>query len=291
MDRISTFSIVGRDPESGELGVAVQSKFLGAGSLVSWAKAGVGAIATQAAANLDYGEIGLFLLAKGYSAEKVLKALLVMDDGREGRQIGIVDARGGSVTFTGKDCFSWAGGICGPGFAAQGNILVGEDTVKALATTFRDTGGTLARRLVAALDKAQDAGGDRRGRQSAGLLVVKEGGSYGGYNDKYIDLRVDDDPGPIKKLIHLLDLHELYFGKTAPGEALEATGPALEQLQAALKKLGYYAGSSSGAFDEETRAAFEAFSSIENFEERLLQGGQVDKRVLDFLLEKAGLPR
>lgn len=291
MDRIATFSIVARDSETGELGVAVQSKFLGAGSIVSWAKAGVGAIATQAAANLDYGEIGLFLLGKGYPAAKVLSALLAMDDERDTRQIGIVDASGTSVTFTGKECFNWAGGISGPDFAAQGNILVGEETVKALAGTFKKTEGTLARRLVTALDRAQDAGGDRRGRQSAGLLIVKEKGSYGGYNDKYIDLRVDDDPEPITKLIHLLDLHELYFGKTAPGEALEARGQVAEKVQAALARLGYYNGPVSGEFDEKTAAAFEAFSSIENFEERLLKGGLVDKRVLEFLLAKAEMAK
>ena len=289
MDRIATFSIIGRDPETSELGVAVQSKFLGAGSVVPWARAEAGAIATQAAANLDYGEIGMFLLSKGYPADKVLRALLALDDGREERQIGIVDARGGSVSFTGRECMNWAGGLSGPNFAAQGNILVGEETVKALARTFQETGGPLARRLVTALDRAQDAGGDRRGRQAAGLLVVKEKGSYGGYNDKYIDLRVDDDPEPIKRLIHLLDLHELYFSKTAPEDMLEAKGSVAEQIQAALSRLGYYAGPASGAFDGRTKAAFRSFSGVENFEERLLQGDFVDRKVFEFLLGKAEL--
>jgi uncharacterized Ntn-hydrolase superfamily protein len=177
--------------------------------------------------------------------------------------------------------------VSGPNFAAQGNILVSEATVKALASTFQKGSGTLARRLILALDSAQGAGGDRRGRQSAGLLVVKDKGSYGGYNDKAIDLRVDDDPEPVKKLIRLLDLHELYFGKTAPEDKMEATGKTAERIQWALARLGYYKGLANGLYDEQTEAAFKDFSGIENFEERLLEGGFVDRRVFEFLMEKA----
>lgn len=234
MKYISTFSIVALDPETGELGVAVQSKFLAVRNAVGWAKAGVGAIATQALANLDFGEIGLKLLEKGYSAEKTLQTLLALDDNREDRQ------------------------------------------------------GTLARRLAAALDKAQDAGGDRRGRQSASLLVVKEKGSYGGYNDRYIDLRVDDDPEPIKKLIHLLDLHEMYFNKTKPEEMLAVEGETANKIQKALKELGYYQGDITGSYDESTKRAYFDFCGIENFEERICEGNFVDKKVLEFLLNKAG---
>lgn len=287
MKPISTFSIVGRDPETGELGIAVQSKFLAVGSAVAWAKSGAGAIATQALANLDYGEIGLKLLEKGYSAEKTLAALLAMDDGREDRQIGIVDNSGNSVTYTGSGCFDWAGGICGENFACQGNILVSEATVAAMAETFRNTGGSLARRLVKALDKAQDAGGDKRGRQSAALLVVKEKGSYGGFNDRYIDLRVDDDPEPIKRLINLLELHELYFNKTQEGEILQLNEENIKRLQQALKKLGYYTGEADGIYDAAAKASYINFCRMENFEERLSDEDTVDLRVFEFMQKKA----
>lgn len=287
MKNIATFSIVGRDPDTGELGVAVQSKFLAVGNAVPWAKAGCGAIATQALANLDYGEIGIKLLEKGYSAQQALDALLSLDDDREERQVGIVDRNGESAAFTGKNCFNWAGHINGTNFSCQGNILVGEDTVKALADTFINTEGSLSRRLVNALDKAQDAGGDRRGRQSAALLVVKDRGSYGGYNDRYIDLRVDDDPDPIKKLMHLLDLHELYFNKTSPDEMVKIDNELAADMQRALKKLGYYTGSIDGSYNEVTRKAYEGFCGVENFEERICEGSFADKNVLDFLFGKA----
>ena len=287
MKNISTFSIVGRDPDTGEIGVAVQSKFLAVGNAVPWAKAGCGAIATQALANLDYGQVGIILLEKGYTAQETLKTLLAMDEKREDRQIGIVDRDGNSAAFTGKNCFNWAGHINGKNYSCQGNILVSEDTLKVLADTFLNAKGSLARRLANALDKAQDAGGDRRGRQSAALLVVKDKGSYGGYNDRYIDLRVDDDPDPIKKLIHLLDLHELYFNKTRPEEMIRIDEAMALKMQDALKKLGYYSGTIDGNYNEVTRKAYENFCGVENFEERICEGTYVDKNVLSFLMKKA----
>lgn len=286
MKNISTFSIVARDPVTGELGIAVQSKFLAVGSAVPWAKSDAGAIATQALANLDFGEIGLKLLKKGYSAQQTLDALLSMDSDREQRQIGIVDNNGNSAAFTGKKCFNWAGHITSKNLSCQGNILVSEDTVKALADTFNNSEGTLAWRLVNALDKAQNAGGDKRGRQSAALLVVKEKGSYGGYNDRYIDLRVDDDAEPIKKLAHLLELHELYFSKTNFEEIINVNKTIAYKVQSALMKLGYYDGENDGSFEGATRDAFNNFCGIENFEERMLEGDKIDRKVLDFLLEK-----
>jgi uncharacterized Ntn-hydrolase superfamily protein len=286
---ISTFSIVGRDPNTGELGIAVQSKFLAVGSAVPWAKAGAGAIATQALANLDYGEIGLKLLEKGYTAQETLGALLALDDKREDRQVGIVDAKGNSAAYTGKNCFNWAGHMNGSNFSCQGNILVSEDTIKTMAKTFENSEGTLARRLLKALDKAQDAGGDRRGRQSAALLIVKENGSYGGYNDRYVDLRVDDDPDPIKRLIHLLDLHELYFAKTREDEKIEVDKDTGCTIQTSLKRLGYYDGDIDGKLDGAARIAFDSFCGIENFEERMLEGNYIDKKVLEFLINKSGV--
>lgn len=286
MKTIATFSIVARDPETGDLGIAVQSKFLAVGSAVPWAKAGVGAIATQAMANLDFGKVGLELLEKGYNAKQVCDSLKTMDPDIEHRQFGIVDHQGGSVTFTGTNCFDYAGGIAMENLACQGNILVSKETVEALADTFRSTQGTLAYRLVKALDAAQVAGGDRRGRQSASLLVVRKNGSYGGYNDRYIDLRVDDDPEPIKKLEHLLDLHQMYFNRTSESEKVVVNTEVARKIQTALIKHGYYKGEINGMFDALTKKAYEDFCGWENFEERINEGNIVDINVLEYLVKK-----
>jgi len=287
MEIISTFSIVARDPITEEIGIAVQSKFLAVGVGVSWAKANVGGIATQAYANFDFGEIGLKILEKGYSAEKTMKALIALDDSIEDRQFGIVDAKGGAVTYTGERCFDYAGGIAEENMACQGNILVSKKTVEELASTFKKTKGTLANRLVKSLDAAQRAGGDRRGKQSASLLIVKERGSYGGYNDRYIDLRVDDDANPIDKLAHLLKLHEMHFERTKEDEKLVVDGKLAKDIQLALKELGYYDLDINGKYDEKTKEAFTNFCGWENFEERTHEGDIVDKNVIEYLINKA----
>ncbi len=284
MKTIATFSIVARDPETGELGVAVQSKFLAVGAMVPWAKAGAGAVATQANANLDYGEIGIRLLQKGYSAQQTLDALLAMDEGREDRQVGIVDANGNSAAFTGSLCHDWAGHITGENFSCQGNILVSKETVEALADAFRNTSGPLARRLVACLDAAQNAGGDRRGRQSAALKIVQQGASYGGYNDVKIDLRVDDHPDPIKELARLLDLHELYFGETLV--KVPADREVTLAVQRRLTELGYYHGEITGVYDDESKRAYFDWCGVENYEERICEGDLFDEKILNILLER-----
>lgn len=290
MQNISTFSIVARDPVTQELGVAVQSKFLAVGAVVPWAKANVGAIATQAYANLDYGELGLELLKKGYTADETLKALLALDEGREDRQVGIVDAQGNAVSYTGERCHLWAGGLYGDNYACQGNILVNGDTVTAMADTFENSEGTLARRLLEALKAAQAAGGDSRGRQSAALLIVRENGSYGGYNDRAVDLRVDDDPEPIEKLEHLLTLHEMYFEAPTQKDHLNVTPEIAVKLHSALEQLGYDPGvlEDHPYFEGKLKAAYEAFASSENYEVRLLQGAFIDQRTYQCLLKKAG---
>jgi len=211
--RVHTFSIVAYDPQTGDLGIAVQSKFLAVGAVVPWARASVGAIATQAWANTSYGPKGLELLAEGKSPDEVREILIAADANADHRQFGIVDAQGRAATYTGPTCNVWAGGVAGPNFAAQGNILVGEETVTAMAATFQQEQGALWRRLVAALAAGQRAGGDSRGQQSAALLVVREGGGYGGFNDRLIDLRVDDHPHPIDELARLVDAYELLFLK------------------------------------------------------------------------------
>lgn len=208
---VATFSIVGFDPGTGELGVAVQSKFVAVGAVVPWARAGVGAIATQAWANTRFGPVGLALLAAGKTPEEVGETLVAMDSRAGHRQFGIVDASGRSVTFTGEECLDWAGGRSGPNFAVQGNILAGPGVVDAMAEAFTSVEGDLGERLLAALAAGQAAGGDRRGRQSAALLIVREGWGYGGLNDRYRDLRVDDHPTPIAELQRLHELHRSVF--------------------------------------------------------------------------------
>ena len=205
---VATFSIVGYDPETGALGIAVQSKFFAVGSVVPWAEAGVGAIATQSWANTTYGPEGLKRLKSGLTAEQTLQRLIADVPGRATRQVGIVDAKGNVANYTGDECNAWAGAISGRHWTAQGNILAGEDVVKAMGKAYEGAEGELADKLMAALFAGQAAGGDTRGQQSAALLVVQENGGYGGFNDRYIDLRVDDAEKPIEELQRLLEIHK-----------------------------------------------------------------------------------
>lgn len=284
-DLVATFSIVGFDPETEELGIAVQSKFLGVGAVVPWAKAGVGAVATQSYANTQYGPIGLELMATGKTAQETMEILTAGDEDRALRQVGIVDGKGTSATFTGEKCFEWAGGIARNHFTAQGNILVSEETVSMMATTFEVTPGSLAERLLAALDAAQNAGGDSRGKQSAALLVVKDQGGYGGYNDRAIDLRVDDHPDPIKELIRLYDLQQLYFGKPKAEDVISISETLLADIGKALQTLGYL--ETEVTTTEGLAEGLNQFILTENFEERQQKQGEIDKKVLNFLLKKA----
>jgi uncharacterized Ntn-hydrolase superfamily protein len=208
---VATFSIVARDPATGELGVAVQSKFIAVGAVVPWAKGGVGAVATQSYANTTYGPKALERLAKGEAPAAVLEALTAEDPGKDRRQAGIVDAQGKSATFTGTKCNAWAGGLAEPDFCVQGNILAGEAVVQGMAKAFKEAQGDLGDRLLAALLAGQDAGGDVRGQQSAALLIVRDGWGYAGLNDRYRDLRVDDHADPIGELKRVYDLHRKIF--------------------------------------------------------------------------------
>jgi len=200
---VTTFSIVARDPATGDLGIAVQSKFFAVGAVVPWARAGVGAVATQSFANTTFGPRGLELLARGLAPATVLDSLLAPDADRDQRQIGIVDASGRAAAATGPKCQVWAGHRSGPDYAVQGNILAGEPVVLAMEKAFREAQGHLGGRLLAALDAGQAAGGDSRGQQSAALLIVRAQGGYGGFNDRYCDLRVDDHATPITELRRL----------------------------------------------------------------------------------------
>jgi uncharacterized Ntn-hydrolase superfamily protein len=284
--RPSTFSIVAHDPEAQEWGVAVASKFLAVGSVVPWAQAGVGAIATQSYANTTYGPAGLTLLAQRYAAEDALQGLIAADFGRAERQAGIVDSEGRAATYTGESCYPWAGGRTGQHFAAQGNILTGKEVVNALAETFEGARGTLADRLFAALSAGQDAGGDSRGQQSAALLVVKSRGGYAGFNDRYVDLRVDDHPQPIAELGRILDIHKLLMFKTQPHDVLMVDEALARQIQDLVRRSGAGEIPVTGRYDEPTQRAFRALCGRENLEGRWREGREVDRVVLDYLLEK-----
>lgn len=290
MRPVATFSIVAYDPGREEWGVAVQSKFLAVGAVVGWARAGAGAVATQSYANVLYGPQGLDLMEKGHSAEETIKSLVDADEGRDQRQVGMVDAKGQAAAYTGMGCYDWAGHIVGAGFSCQGNILI-PGTVEAMAKRFeqvRGGQGELADWLVAALEAGQQAGGDSRGRQSAAVLVVRTGGGYGGNNDHYLDLRVDDHPEPIKELARILRIHHLYFGEVNTDDLVPLAEVAAE-LQTLLKRTGHYQGAQTGAFDAETRKALRALVGAENLEERWNgEGDQIDRMALDFLREKFG---
>src|SRR5215213_2444017 len=278
---VATFSIAAFDPETDSLGVAVQSKFLAVGSVVPWARAGVGAVATQAMANYNYGPRCLDLMQRGQTAEQTLEALVSDDEDRDVRQVGVVDGRGGTATFTGAECFDWAGGLTGENYAAQGNILLGKETLAALARTYEETEGDLATRLLAALDAGQQAGGDLRGKQSAALLVVREGGGYGGDNDRVVDLRVDDHPEPIRELIRIRDLHTLYFGETRPEDVVAVDGDVRREVADVLRRRGYVEG--LDIEDDDLFDALSAYIRTENFEEREQRRGYLDRAVLEYM--------
>ena len=270
---VSTYSIAACDLERGQWGVAVQSKFLAVGSVVPWAQPEVGAVATQAYANPRYGPDGLALLRQGLPAEVVVRRLTDADEGRNERQLGIVDSDGRAATYTGSACLDWAGGRSGECYAAQGNILVSAATVDALAETFEAAQGTLAERLLEALAAAQDAGGDSRGQQSAALLVVERDGGYAGLTDTLVDLRIDDHARPIEELQRLLGLHELLFGKTPPAQLIKADDALRAELRDRLDRLGFQ--------------RLEDWASVENLEDRVDGEELLDPVVLDALRRKS----
>lgn len=285
-DVVATFSIVAYDPKADELGVAVQSKFMAVGAVVPYAEAGVGAVATQSWANTSFGPKGVALLKNGLSPQEAIDNLVADDEEKEYRQVGIVDTKGRSANFTGKECFSWAGGITGPNFACQGNILVNENTITDMADTFQKAEGDLATRLLEALAASQNAGGDSRGKQSSSLLVVKPKGGYGGFTDRYIDLRVDDHPEPIEELIRLHELYKLYFYKTNPQDVLAVEGDVLNQIVNSLNTLNYFQGTAE-KWTPELQYALQKYYLIENFDERIAADGFIDGEVLKFMVRQA----
>ena len=271
---VATYSIAACDPEAKQWGVATQSKFLGVGSVVPWAQPDVGAIATQAYANPRYGPDGLALLREGVSAEEVVERLTAADKGRDHRQLGIVDREGQAATFTGTECMEWAGGRTGKCYAVQGNILVSEATVDAMAQSFESTSGPLAERLLDCLDAAQAAGGDRRGQQSAALLIVERNGGYAGLSDEVVDLRVDEHPRPLDELRRIYGMHQAIFGKTPQDQWLDVDADLGAELSERLARLGYEGGLNEALF---------TWAGKENLEERVDGAERVDPVVLEEL--------
>lgn len=282
--RLSTFSIVAADLERAEWGVVVQSKFLSVGSVVPWAEAPAGAIATQALANMRYGPEGLALLRRGLSAEEVVHRLTAEDPQKEHRQVGVVDAHGHAAAFTGAECMEWAGHVVGDGFACQGNILAGPDVVEEMARTMEATKGDLADRLLAALAAGQSRGGDRRGMQSAALYVAKPEGSYGGTTDRYIDVRVDDHPSPIEELRRVFHLYDMtLLNREDPATLVDLAGEVVWGIQRDLRALRFYAGPADGTWNPETAKAWATFLGVHNFENRERSDGKAWPSVLGYL--------
>ncbi len=288
LPRFGTFSIVAGDPASGVWGIAVQSRFISVGSVVPWAEAGSGAIATQASANTRYGPEGLALLRQGLDAGEVVRRLSEADRGRDDRQFGVVDRAGHAAAFTGKKCMEWAGHEVGDGFTCQGNILFGPAVVRAMARAYEATPGDLIDRLLAALTAGQREGGDRRGMQSAALLVVKSGAGYGGGNDRWVDLRVDDHPSPIEELKRVFKVYDLtMLAREDPATAVPIAGEVAVGLQHDLAVLGYYSGRFTGGWNAASQAAFARFIGEHNFESKQREDGKVWPSVLGYLRDRA----
>jgi uncharacterized Ntn-hydrolase superfamily protein len=302
-----TYSIVAWDSVTGDLGVAVQSKFPNVGGIVPWAVAGVGAVATQSLANTAYGERGLELMARGATAEEALRIVMRSDTSLQDRQVGMVDARGGTASFTGRSTFDWAGGrvggtpggtlggkgevIAGRGYAAQANIMVSDQTVRNMAESFERSTGALADRLLAALKAGQAGGGDKRGMQSAALLVVRAGAGYLGANDRFIDLRVYDAADPIAELDRILRLHKIHFFPSEPADLVPISPDIIRQLEPILlrepvgaeeKWLRRPEGKASQLF----LTALRDFMYWENYDVRVRMDGKIDRVVLADILAK-----
>lgn len=306
--RAHTYSIVAYDSATGDLGVAVQSKFPNVGGIVPWARAGVGAVATQSLGNTAYGDDGLRLMAMGATAPEAMRIVMRSDQRPAQRQVGMVDAHGNAASWTGDSCFDWAGGrtlgaggqivlgakgamITGRGFAAQANIMVSDQTVKNMADAFVRATGSLADRLMAALVAGQAGGGDKRGMESAALLVVRANGGYLGANDRYIDIRVYDDTNPIRELQRLYRLHQLYFFQSRAEDLIPITSDVVRQLEPILlaepvnqkeKWLNAPQGSATPTFLQ----ALENFMYWENYDVRVRSDGKIDRVVLDDILAR-----
>jgi uncharacterized Ntn-hydrolase superfamily protein len=285
---LSTFSIVAFDFQNGDLGVAVQSKFPAVGAVVPCAKAKAGAIATQAWANASYGPVGIKLLEEGLSAKETLRKLLTDDDHPEVRQAAVVDAKGLVAAHTGSECLQWAGHVTGKGYSCQGNILASSKVVDAMARAYEETPGDLIEKLLQALSAGQAAGGDRRGQQSAAILVVRDKAGYEGFSDRYVDLRVDDHVTPTEELKRVFRVYDMtMLSREDPKNLLTIDDDIATILQTNLKKLKMYEGPVTGTLDSATKKALQDFVNIHNFENRMHEDGRIWKSILDYMKELA----
>ena len=283
-----TFSITAFDPHSGDLGVAVQSKFPNAGVSIPYARAGVGAIATQAYCNTGFGPRGLALLENGTSPRQALDILIGDDSERAFRQVGLVDARGRAATYTGERCFDWCGSIEGDGFSVQGNVLAGPAVLDAMASAFSSAAGPLTERLLKALAAGQAAGGDKRGQQSAGLLVVRDGGGYGGHDDRLAEISVYDHPAPIDELERLYRIHRLTYFTSEERNLIPIEGALAREIQELLTRRGFYNGPIGDTFGEDGVRALHDFMGWENYDARIRDDGMIDREVLQDMRAKHG---
>jgi uncharacterized Ntn-hydrolase superfamily protein len=308
LKRAHTYSIVAYDSASGDLGIAVQSKFPNVGGIVPWARAGVGAVATQSLGNTAYGDDGLRLMAMGATAPEAMRIVMRADQRPAQRQVGMIDAHGNAASWTGDSCFDWAGGrtlgadgqivlggkgamIVGRGFAAQANIMVSDQTVKNMADAFAGATGSLADRLMAALVAGQAGGGDKRGMESAALLVVRANGGYLGANDRYIDIRVYDDTNPIRELQRLYRLHQLYFFQSRPQDLVPITADIVRQLEPILlaepvNQREKWLDAPQGTANAKFLQALENFMYWENYDVRVRTDGKIDRVALDDILAR-----
>lgn len=284
-----TFSIVAFDPANGDLGVAVQSKFPNVGVSIPFAKAGVGAVATQSYCNTSYGPRGLALLENSASPQQAVDILTGGDEQRDDRQMGIINAQGHAASFTGAHCFDWAGHLRGEFCAAQGNTLAGAQVVANMIGTFESHRGSLAERLLAALQAGQASGGDRRGQQSAALLVVRAGGGYGGFDDRYVDISVYDHPAPIDELERLYAIHRLTYFRSDPDQLVKIDTAIANELQQMLHQRGFYKGAATGLCDETLLRALRNFMGWENYDERIRHDSLIDLEVLADMRRKHAL--
>ncbi len=287
---LCTFSMVARDPLNGDLGVIVQSKFPAVGALVPHAQAEIGAVATQAWANVSFGPRALELLRTGKSASDVLTEILRDDDKREHRQVGIVDSHGRAAAHTGRECMDWAGHIVGDGYSCQGNILAGEAVVLSMVETFEKTEGDLIDRLFAGLRAAQREGGDRRGMQSAAILVVRKNGGYEGTTDRYVDVRVDDHPNPIEELERIFKIYDMtLLNREPPSRLIPIEGVVAIRIQEALVRLGYLDRVDRLNFSDEARRALQSYLNYSNFENKARDDNRIWQSVYEYLLQDTSI--
>jgi uncharacterized Ntn-hydrolase superfamily protein len=281
-----TFSIVGFDPINGDLGIAVHSKFPNVRVTIPFAQAGVGAIATQSYCNTSFGPKGLELLKNGASPQQVIDILVQNDKDRDFRQVGVIDSQGNAANYTGLECFDWAGGYVGENCSVQGNVLAGEKVITSMEQGFQGYQGSLAERLIHALNMGQESGGDRRGQQSAALLVVRENGGYGGYDDHYVDISVYDHPQPIAELKRLYELHRLTYFKSEAKNLKSIDSTIAKELQGIMQIKGFYKGEINGVFDQQTQKSLHDFMGWENYDERMRDDDLIDLEVLNDIRKK-----